>query len=155
APAAGTGLEISFRPDPTLFDGQFANNGWLQELPKPVTKLTWDNAAFVGPQTAAKLGLSIRAAATGGEHRHAVVACVELTYQGRQLRAPAWIVPGHAEAAVTVYFGHGRERAGRVGDGTGFNAYLLRTSTAPAFDSGLEVKRAGGRYTLACTQMHQ
>ena len=135
------GMEIIFRADPTIYDGCFANNGWLQELPKALTRLTWDNAALVAPATAERLGL-------GNED------VVELTYGGRTLLAPIWIVPGHAPDAVTVHLGHGRTHAGRVGTGTGFNAYTLRTADAPWFGSGLGLRKTGDRHALASTQHH-
>ena len=155
APAeTGSSLEISFRPDPTLFDGRFANNGWLQELPKPLTKLTWDNAALVSPKTAQRLGLSYRIGARGGEHGRVFVDVVEIRYEGRTLRAPAWIVPGHADECVTLHLGYGRTRAGKVGNGTGFNAYAIQTANAPSYGTGAEVRRIGTQFTLACTQFH-
>jgi molybdopterin-containing oxidoreductase family iron-sulfur binding subunit len=118
-----------------------ANNGWLQELPKPLTRLTWDNAALLSPATAARLGL-----------RNEEV--VELHYQGRLVRAPIWILPGHVDDAVTVHLGYGRWRAGRVGTGVGFNAYVLQTSEAPWFGGGLAMRKTGEHYTLATTQQH-
>jgi molybdopterin-containing oxidoreductase family iron-sulfur binding subunit len=136
-----TGLEIAFRPDPAIWDGSFANNGWLQELPKPLTKLTWDNAAFLSPATAQRLDL-----------RNEEV--VELRYRGASLRAPVWIMPGHADDAVTLHLGYGRTRAGSVGTGKGFNAYLLRTAAEPWFGSGLEIHKTGDRYPLVSTQHH-
>jgi molybdopterin-containing oxidoreductase family iron-sulfur binding subunit len=151
---SGGEMEIAFRPDPTIYDGRFANNGWLQELPKPVSKLTWDNAAFVSPATAQKLGLTETFGRNGREHGQAIVDVVELSYDGRTVEAPAWILPGHADDCVTVTFGYGRTRAGRVGNNTGFDAYRLRTSTAPWFASGVRVRKTGRTYTLACTQMH-
>jgi molybdopterin-containing oxidoreductase family iron-sulfur binding subunit len=135
-------LEIIFRPDPSLWDGRFANNGWLQELPNPLTKLTWDNAALISPASAASLGLINE-------------ELVELQYQGRVVRAPIWLMPGHAEGSVTIYLGYGRTRAGRVGTGTGFNAYALRTADVPWFGSGLKIVKSGEPYPLASTQMHQ
>jgi MoCo/4Fe-4S cofactor protein with predicted Tat translocation signal len=157
-------FEIVFRPDPTLLDGRFANNGWLQELPKPVTKLTWDNAAIMSPKTAEMLFIgygenarseSGRPGPHGGEHGQAIVDVVELSYRGRTLKAPVWIQPGHADFAVTVHLGHGRSRGGRVANGVGFNAYALRTNEAPWFDDGLVVRRVPGEtHVLACTQMH-
>jgi molybdopterin-containing oxidoreductase family iron-sulfur binding subunit len=147
-------LEIVFQPDPAMFDGRFANNGWLQELPKPISKLTWDNAALVSPATAERLGLTYRTSSTGGEHGQILVDVVELSYQGRSLRVPAWIVPGQADGCVTLHLGYGRTRAGRVGTATGFNAYLLRTSGAPWFGSGLTLRKTGDRFRLACTQFH-
>jgi MoCo/4Fe-4S cofactor protein with predicted Tat translocation signal len=150
----GNSMEISFRPDPTLFDGRFANNGWLQELPKPLTKLTWDNAALISPKTAQRLGLTYQVGTTGGEHGRVFTDVIELRYEGRTLRAPAWIVPGHADECVTLHFGYGRTRAGKVGNGAGFNAYAIRTANAPTFGTGVEIRNLGTRYTLACTQFH-
>jgi MoCo/4Fe-4S cofactor protein with predicted Tat translocation signal len=134
-------IELLFQPDPTLWDGRFANNGWLQELPKPMTKLTWDNAALLSPALAERLGLENE-------------EVVELRLQGQAVRAPVWILPGHADHTVTVALGYGRWRAGRVGNGTGFNAYALRTSNALWSASGLEIRKTGGRYPLATTQHH-
>lgn len=135
------GMEIVFRPDPTVYDGRFANNGWLQELPKPFTKLTWDNAAMVSVETAERLGLNNE-------------DVVELSYQGRTIRAPVWIMPGHANDSVTLHLGYGRRRAGKVGTGIGFDAYSLRTWSHPWFGSGLEIRKTGERYSLARTQHH-
>jgi molybdopterin-containing oxidoreductase family iron-sulfur binding subunit len=135
-----TGFEVNFRRDPTIYDGRFANNGWLQELPKPVTKLTWDNAALIAPSTAERLGLQ-----TGD--------VVAVQHEGRQLRLPVFLTPGHAPDAITIHLGYGRTRAGRVGNGTGFNAYILRTSVNPWFGP-CEVTAAGDRYPLVTTQDH-
>ena len=153
-PARDSSLEIIFRPDPCIFDGRFANNGWLQELPKPLTKLTWDNAALVSPATAERLGLSYRISATGGEHGQVIADMIELQHEGRTLEVPAWIVPGQADGCVTLHLGYGRKRSGRVGKGAGFNAYALRTSRAPWFDGGLAARKTGRSYHLACTQFH-
>ena len=142
APAAAPGtLEIIFQPDLAVWDGRFANNGWLQELPRPLTKLTWDNAALLSPATAARLGL-----------RNEEV--VELHYQGRTVRAPVWIMPGHVDEAITVPLGYGRWRTGRVGTEIGFNAYALRTSVSPWFDTGLTLRQTGTRHPLVTTQQH-
>jgi MoCo/4Fe-4S cofactor protein with predicted Tat translocation signal len=145
-PPANGGLEIIFRPDPTIWDGRFANNGWLQELPKPMTKLTWDPSAWVSPRLAEEHGLE------NGD-------VIELRYRGLTGRMPIFIVPGQPAESVTVHFGYGRQRAGRVGSATDesrdFNAYRLRTSDAPWFGQGLEIARTGDRYLLATTQPHQ
>ena len=138
APAAG--VEVIFKRDASVYDGRFANNGWLQELPKPVTKLTWDNAALVGPRTAEKLGVA------NGD-------LLSVKLEGRTLEVPAWIDPGHAQDAVTISLGYGRSRAGRVGNGVGFNAYALRGSGSVWF-AGAEVAKAGGTYNLVSTQDH-
>jgi molybdopterin-containing oxidoreductase family iron-sulfur binding subunit len=145
----GSGLELAFRADPSVRDGRFANNGWLQELPKPLTKLTWDNVAVVSTKLAQRMGLSLTQDSLG--HQTDVVT---LEYQGRSVKAPVWIQPGQPEDSVTVHLGYGRTRAGRVGTGAGFNANKLRTLAAPWFGSGLVVKKTGERAMLACTQDH-
>ena len=147
-------LEIIFRPDPSIYDGRFAHNGWLQELPRPLTKLTWGNAVEISPATAAALGLSDDPAWRGGEHGQVKVDVVELEYKGRKLTAPVWIMPGHADGCATVYLGYGRGRGGSVGTGLGYNAYALRTSDAPWFGQGLTIRKTGERQSLASTQLH-
>ncbi|MFY9555732.1 MAG: 4Fe-4S dicluster domain-containing protein, partial [Blastocatellia bacterium] len=157
--AAGASLEIVFRADPTIHDGRFANNGWLQELPKPLSKLTWDNAAIVSPATADSLdlGKKVRGVATnrmssiGGE---IVADQIELAYRGRKVVAPVFIQPGHPDHSVTVHLGYGRRISGKVGTNTGFDAYSIRTSDAPWFGSGVQVSKTGGTYSLATTQSH-
>jgi molybdopterin-containing oxidoreductase family iron-sulfur binding subunit len=140
-PAGGPGLEIVFRPDPSVGDGRFANNAWLQELPKPLTKITWENAVLMGPASAARLGLATN-------------DLVELSVEGRTVQAPIWILPGHADRSVTVHLGYGRTRAGRIGTGLGFNAYALRTSRSALFDTGLALRKVPGTSLLATTQLH-
>jgi MoCo/4Fe-4S cofactor protein with predicted Tat translocation signal len=139
---AGKGLEILFRADPSVHDGRFANNGWLQELPKPHTKLTWDNAALVSPATAARLGVKSE-------------QVIEVGYRGRQLKAPVWVVPGQAPDTITLHLGYGRTRAGRVGSNAGFNAYAIRTSEAPWSDHGVSVRPTTERLDLATAQDQQ
>jgi len=136
---AAQGLEIVFRPDHAIWDGRFANNGWLQELPKPLTQLTWDTVAMFSPKTAERLGIRTEDA-------------VELKYQGRTIVAPAWVMPGHADESVTVFLGYGRTRAGRVGTGTGFDAGWIRPFSTPWIGAGLEVRKTGERWALASTQ---
>jgi Fe-S-cluster-containing dehydrogenase component len=151
-PAPKGGLEIQFRPDLGIWDGRYANIGWLQEFPRPVTKLTWDNAAIVSPKTAADLGVNIDFAWTGGENGRAEADVVELTLDGRKLKAAVWILPGHADGVVTLHLGFGRERAGKVGNRTGFNAYQLRTTANLWTAGGLTVNKTNEEYHLACTQ---
>ncbi len=134
-------LELVFRPDPTIWDGRFANNAWLQELPKPLTKLTWDNAALISPRTAQRLELQ------SGD-------IIELQAGNNRVAAPVWINPGQADESVAVNFGYGRTRVGDVGRGTGFNAYVLRTTEHPWFASGLQIAKTGRRMELASTQGH-
>jgi len=146
---SSAGLEIAFRPDPTVGDGRFANNGWLQELPKPLTKLTWENAALLSPKLAARLGVSVGSTASG-----TTSDLLELRYVGQTLKVPAWIVPGHPDGSVTVHLGYGRKKAGRLGSGLGFDAYALRRSDGLWFGTGLEIRKTGERAVLACTQDH-
>lgn len=145
-----SGLEIIFTPDPTIWDGRFANNGWLQELPKPLTKLTWGNAALVSPKTAQRLELF-----HFGDVGDPASVVVELHHDGRMVTAPVMVVPGQADDTVTVALGHGRTHAGRVGNGVGANAYLIRTSGAPRFAGGLEIRKTGRTERLASTQHHR
>jgi MoCo/4Fe-4S cofactor protein with predicted Tat translocation signal len=110
-------LEFIFRPDPCVYDGRFANNGWLQELPKPVTKLTWDNAALVSPKTAEKLGLTHGVAFRGGEHGKIYSNVVDIALSNSKVTAAAWILPGQADGVVVLPLGYGRKKAGtRDGD---------------------------------------
>ena len=152
------GYELAFAPDPTLFDGRFANNGWLQELPKPMTTLAWDNAVLMSPRAARDLGVSLGSYAHGGEHGGYHPDVVELTVGERSIRAPIWIVPGHADRCVTVSLGYGREHAGRVGGmpgaKVGFDAYPLRTTAHPHFVAGVAIRRTGEHMLVACTQEH-
>jgi len=139
--AAVQGLEAVFRPDPTIHDGRFANNAWLQEVPKSLTKLTWDNAALISPGTADRLRL------VSGD-------VVELKQGGRSLRIPVWLSPGQAPDTVTLHLGYGRTRAGRTGTVTGFDVTALRTFEAQDILQGVELTKTGGSYDLACTQDH-
>ncbi|HUJ31872.1 MAG TPA: TAT-variant-translocated molybdopterin oxidoreductase [Candidatus Acidoferrum sp.] len=141
AAASPNELELVFRPDPTILDGRFANNGWLQETPKTVTRLTWDNAAMMSPVTAAQRGLA------SGDY-------VTLRSGGHELKAGVLLVPGHADNSVTLHVGYGRRRAGSVGTGPGFNAYFLRTSSAQWVASGLQIEKTGDTYFFASVQ-HQ
>ncbi|MGZ3315688.1 MAG: 4Fe-4S dicluster domain-containing protein [Isosphaeraceae bacterium] len=143
APRAGesAGLELVFRPDPAVWDGRFANNAWLQELPRPLTRLTWDNAALISPAQASRLGVQ------EGD-------IVELRQGGRKVQIPAYIMPGQADLSITVTLGYGRRRAGRVGNGVGVDVYGLRTADEPWFGSGLEVVKTGRQHRLAATQHH-
>ena len=142
AAAAAGGLEIVFRPDPTIWDGERANNAWLQECPKPLTRITWDNAALFSPATAARLGIASEDSVT-------------LALGARSVKAPVLVVPGHPDDVVTAHLGYGRRRSGSVARGTGFDAYGLRTSTGLASAAGVAVTRSGGRWPLASVQLHQ
>jgi MoCo/4Fe-4S cofactor protein with predicted Tat translocation signal len=140
-PAGGdvNALEVVFRPDPSIGDGEFSNNSWLQELPKPITRLTWDNAIMMSPGTGLQLGL------TTGDY-------VSLTLAGRRVDAGIYLVPGHADNSVTLHLGYGRARGGSVGTGPGFNSYLLRASSAPWIAPGAQIAKTGKKYSFASTQ---
>jgi MoCo/4Fe-4S cofactor protein with predicted Tat translocation signal len=137
----GEGMEIAFTTDPKTYDGRFANNAWLQELPHPITKLTWDNAVQISEATANGLDLK-----TGD--------VVEIEYRQRTVEAPIMIVPGHADDAVTLPLGYGRAGAESVANGVGFNAGALRASDAPWFDRGVKLTKAGRKYKFGITQNH-
>ncbi len=140
APASKDAIEIIFRPDPNIYDGRWSNVGWLQELPKPVTSLSWDNAAIVSGATLTKLGLEED-------------DIVELSVGGNTVKAPVIVAPGHPDNSVTVYLGYGREFAGRVGSGAGFNAYQIRTTSAPLYATGA-IKKLDGKWGIAITKSH-
>ena len=155
APASTQGsFEVAFRNDPGVLDGRFANNGWLQELPKPITKLTWDNAVIVSPATAERLKARNDPAFTGGEHGQILSDLVEIRLQGRSVRGPLFAVVGHPDDCATVHLGYGRTHAGQVGSGAGFNANLIRTSDALLHGRNVEIVNTGTTYPLACTQYH-
>jgi MoCo/4Fe-4S cofactor protein with predicted Tat translocation signal len=141
-PAQGGNYEINFRRDPSIYDGRFSNNGWLQELPKPLTKLTWDNPIMIGPAMAERLKLNFKDVA-------------ELEFNGKKVKGGVWIQAGHPDNSITVFLGYGRERAGRIGTGTGFDVYPLRTSQTPWFANGAQLRGTGDIYQLASTQGYQ
>ncbi|MDP9112638.1 MAG: 4Fe-4S dicluster domain-containing protein, partial [Acidobacteriota bacterium] len=140
--AAAAGLEVVFRPDPAVGDGAMSNNAWLQEMPKPQNKMTWDNAVWISKKSAEQYGL------TTGD-------VVEIEVGGRKVEGPLWIMPGQADDSLTIHFGYGRTRAGRVADGIGFNAYALRTTQAPWQSSGAKITRRSRGYNFATTQHTQ
>jgi molybdopterin-containing oxidoreductase family iron-sulfur binding subunit len=140
APAAKDSIEIIFRPDPTIYDGRFSNVGWLQELPKPVVNLSWDNAALVSGATLTKLGLEED-------------DIVEISVGAGRVKAPVVVAPGHPDNSVTVYLGYGREYAGRVGSGQGFNANLIRNTWAPLYATG-GLRKLDGKWGVAITKSH-
>jgi len=136
-PSAQSGLTALFVPDAAAHDGTFANNGWLQELPRPFTKLTWDNAALLSPATAARLRL-----VTGD--------IVKLQVEGRAVEAPVWVLAQQADDVVTLPLGGGRRQAGRVGDGVGFDAFALKPVAASA--APVALSHTGRQHAFAVTQ---
>ncbi|HMS10834.1 MAG TPA: 4Fe-4S dicluster domain-containing protein, partial [Pyrinomonadaceae bacterium] len=168
APAkSGSGpLEVTILPDPTIYDGRFANNGWMQELPNPLTKITWDNVGLISPATAARLGINTSNDAreiSGGERGTAFINTygnnmssdvVKLTYQGQELDGvPMWIAPGQPDDVITIYMGYGRSRAGNVGTGLGYNAFQVQRSDAMTAGFG-DIVKSGEKASIASTQIH-
>ena len=166
-PATSGGLEISILPDPCVYDGRFTNNGWLQELPNPLTKITWDNVALVSPATAKRLGFN-----QGGDEKEFVGGTqgstfintkggnlfsdlVKLNYEGVDIEKPVpmWIAPGQPDDVLTIYMGYGRTRTGRVGADLGYSAFDVRKSNAMYFGTG-NVNKTGEKATIASTQIH-
>lgn len=138
---AGSGWDVVFRPDPTIWDGSYNNNPWLQELPKPLTKTTWENAVFLSKASAEKLG------AKNGD-------VLEVTVGEAKVKGPAWIWAGHPDDSVTLHLGYGRSATGRVGTGYGFDLRPIRTSADPWLATGASVRKTGKHQEVACTQNH-
>lgn len=145
-----TSLELVFHRDYSVDDGRFANNGWLQELPDPVTKMTWENVLLMSPKTAEDLGLAIK----DFEDNRLMVPWVKVQAGGREIEGPAWVQPGQADYTIGLALGYGRERTGRVGTGSGYNAYKLRTAASPWILTGGTLASTGRRHQLATTQNH-
>ena len=153
-PAAPTGVELLFQPSPHVHDGRFANNGWLQELPNTVTKITWDNPVLVSPATAKKLGITTDRHPVTPQYNHGQM--VTITIDGRELKVPAWIQPGLADDVLVLQLGYGRRVGGRIAEGTGFNAYALRTTGMMrwAYIAGQTSVTTSDPHLLACVQDH-
>jgi molybdopterin-containing oxidoreductase family iron-sulfur binding subunit len=162
-----SGYELVFRTDPTIYDGSFANNGWLQELPKPLTKITWDNVALVSPNTAKKLGVAEQNYEQEKKGRGAFVDTIKLTHRNSTIskNLPVWVMPGQPDNVITIHLGFGRTKAGRVGTNTviepdsrlpngGFNAYEVRYADALWSAAGVSVSKTGEQFQVASTQTH-
>ncbi len=141
APDIRHGLELTFIQSPSTYDGRYANLSWLQELPDPVTKITWDNPARIGAALARNLDLR------DGD-------MIAVNNQGAVLELPIIVTPGIADGVIVIELGYGRTAVGRVGNGVGFNTFRLRRSQDPYFVNGVAVAKTGGRYKLVCTQEH-
>ena len=136
---SGGKLEVVFFRDAKMDDGRYANNGWMQELPDPITKMVWDNAVLISRKTARELGVQ------NGE-------VVEITLNGRKVSGPIWVQPGMADYSLGLALGYGRERAGRIGSGVGFNAYKI--FTGKYIETGARLRKTGETHVMACTQNH-
>ncbi len=153
------GMELSFRPDPSVWDGRFANNGWLQEVPRPLTLLVWDNAALISARTAISMlgigGVDINNLTPDDYDKldGANGSLINIEHNGRSLQMPVWILPGQPDDTITVHLGYGHTGLGETGNGVGFDVYQLRTSEAPWFGPA-SASAAGGTYQLVTTQTH-
>lgn len=134
-------FEVSFQPDAALWDGQHANNLWALELPDPITKIVWDNAALISPATAKALGIE------NGQ-------MLRLSKGDAKVEVPAWTVPGLADYCITLTLGWGRTAAGRYGNGKGFDVNALRTTEGMSFTDGVKVEPLRETYNLVQTQTH-
>lgn len=142
-------LELCFQPSTATFDGRYANNAWLQEMPEAITKICWDNAALMSQGTAKQLGLKYKFA-LDETHREVIA----LRVGNRQVELPVWVVPGQADGTIVVALGYGRERVGRVGNGVGANVYALRTSDAMDIRTDVEIAKTGKTMLVASTQYY-
>ena len=140
-PAASTGTELIIREDSHVLDGRYANNGWLQELPKPLSKITWDNAIHMSPSMAQSLGVQ-------SEDE------VQVSVGGKVVKGGAWVMPGHPDGAVTVLLGYGRTHGGTIATNAGFNAYPLRKSGGLSWTGGAELTKTGKIFALSTVQIH-
>ncbi|MEP6663876.1 MAG: 4Fe-4S dicluster domain-containing protein, partial [Verrucomicrobiota bacterium] len=143
-------LEVIFHRDYKVDDGRYNNNGWLQELPDPVTKMTWENVILLSEKTAKDLGLII----VNHEDNRLKVPWVKIQLNGREVEGPAWIQPGQADHTIGLALGYGREKTGRIGHGSGYNAYKIRTASALYFASGAKLTPTGKIHPLSTTQDH-
>lgn len=168
APVGSGPIEFAVIPDPTIYDGRFTNNGWLQELPNPINKITWENVALVSPATAARLGLNRGndpEEISGGERGTAFINTrgsnmsadlVTVTMNGGTITkgVPVWISPGQPDDVITLTMGYGRsDRAGRVGNGLGYNAFDVVRSDAMNYGFGT-IDKTGESTEIASTQIH-
>jgi molybdopterin-containing oxidoreductase family iron-sulfur binding subunit len=145
-------LDVVFFRDAKMDDGRHNNNGWLQELPDPVTKLTWDNAVLLSPKTARDLGVFTERL---GQNQKFFNYTVDIKLGPLVISGPIWVQPGMADNTIGLPLGYGRTKTGRVGQGTGFNAYPLRSADALHYASGAELLNTKDlSYELADTQSH-
>jgi molybdopterin-containing oxidoreductase family iron-sulfur binding subunit len=146
-------IEVAFRPDPTIYDGSFINNAWLQETPKPLSRNTWDNVAMISPAMATAWKLN--QLDDNNDHQSDAQRVLEVEFQGRKVEVPYWPQPGHPDGVITLFLGYGQSKAGRVGSGTGYDAYKVRPSGAQHIGSGATINVTKNKYwDLAITQGH-
>ena len=152
ASADPNAIEVSFRPDPTIYDGRFINNAWLQETPKPLSRTTWDNVAMVSPRMVRDWKLN--QLDDQNDHQSDAQRVLKITFQGREVEAPYWPQPGHPDNVVTLFLGYGQRKTGRVGTGTGYDAYKVRPASAQYIGSGAQLQVTDRYWPVAVTQGH-
>jgi len=149
-------LEAIFFRDSKVDDGRHANNGWMQELPDPITKMTWDNAVLISRKTAKELGVANGDVVEIQLNNGVAFSSKEAPVSG-SVKGPIWVQPGMADYSIGLALGYGREKAGRVGTGVGFNAYQLLSRQIWGGNyviAGATIKKTGETHILACTQHH-
>jgi len=152
-------LEVVFCRDYSVDDGRLNNNGWMQEMPDPVTKITWENVILVSRKTAVDLGFTedefrLGASSLKKNAHSRGTPTARLTLGGKEVVAPLWIQPGQADNVVGVALGYGRTETGRIGKGSGYNAYALRTSAAAYYAAGGKISKAADFQEVSCVQHH-
>ena len=143
-------LEVVFHRDYKMDDGRFSNNGWMQELPDPVTKMTWENVILMSVKTAKELGVYVE----NKENNRINAARAKLQFEGRELEGPVWAQPGQADNTIALALGYGRAKTGRVGRKSGYNAYKLRTTAAAHLAAGVKLLKLDTTHSLSVTQDH-
>jgi len=143
-------LEVVFSRDYRMDDGRFNNNGWMQELPDPITKLTWENVILMSVKTAKDLGVYVE----NNENNRIQAPWVKIQLNGREIEGPVWPQPGQADNTIGLALGYGRTHTGRVGHNSGFNAYALRTTKNLHFAVGAQLTNTGEKHALSITQDH-
>ncbi|MEO6846367.1 MAG: TAT-variant-translocated molybdopterin oxidoreductase [Chthoniobacterales bacterium] len=146
-PLIASGIELVFTQSPSVDDGRYANNSWLQETPDFVTKITWDNAALISPATAKKLGVKT-------DEDDQLSPYLEISSNGKTVKIPAYIAPGQADDSISVALGYGRKNVSHLMENVGFDIYPLRRSDAMRVLPNVEVKNVGGEYHFAVQQIH-
>jgi len=137
--SVGNNIELVLKPSASTYDGSFANNGWMQEMPNPVSKLTWDNAAQMSHSTAKSLGVKNE-------------DVIKISHGSEYVLLPVWILPGQADNSISVELGYGRSNIGRIGNNVGQNTYQLMNSAGDFLINNISVEKIGATYSLACTQ---
>ena len=133
--------EVQCKPDPKIFDTRYANNAWLQEMPEPMSKLTWDNVILISPDDANRMKL------VSGD-------VVKISYEGRSISLPVWIMPGHAHYSITIWISGGRTSMGHIANGVGVNGYKFLRNAHQYLYTDVILEKTEKKMKLASTQQH-